>query len=49
VVTYKPLNEWIQEKRLTAPNTLEFIKGLEADLAELSKGLGVQVRMMVEP
>jgi hypothetical protein len=42
------LKDWIKERGLAAPNTLAFIKGLEADLEELSRGLGIQVKMMVE-
>lgn len=46
--TYKLLRHWLREKHLTAPNTLSFIDGLESDLEELSVGLGVKVKLVVE-
>jgi hypothetical protein len=38
----------MNEKQITATNILLFVAGLEADIAELSKGLGITVRLVVE-
>jgi hypothetical protein len=55
VPNYKPIRTWIKEHHLSAPNTLEFIRGLEHDIEDieqdlevLSKGLGVRVVIAVE-
>jgi hypothetical protein len=44
----KSLQQWLKEHELTAVNTLLFIKGIEDDVKELSKGLGIEVKLVID-